>query len=188
LNKIFKAEPGLTLVELLIAFGMLGFVLAAIYSFYLSGLSGWHRSVEKMECQQTARIAMDKMIRELRFAHVIKFNAEGRCHSESAHEFNFNEPYEVICFRTKKDPEDSNLTLFRFRRSGEGEKGQLFFEQRTDNNNHYATNVVALQVTGLSFIVDEAGIIQITINVGSRDDEVILTGSVRPRNLKLEKD
>lgn len=184
--KVFNTESGLTLVEILFTFAMLGFFLTAIYSFYSSGLSGWQRSVEKMEYQQTARAAMDKMINELRFAHIVKFNAEGRCQSNNAYDFDFNKNYEIICFRVKKAPSEEDLTLFRFRRLGEGEEGQLIYDQRKNGNTHYATNVVALYVTGLSFSIDDEKIIHITISVGSEEKETVLTGSVRPRNMELE--
>jgi len=181
-------EPGMTIIEILITLSMLGFVIAAIYSFYLSGLSGWNRGTEQMEYQQTARIAMDKMIREIRFAYRVKFTDQGRCSIEHCSTFERNRSYDLICFRAKKDPSDSKPTLFRFRLDRKGGKGQLFFDQRTDNNNHYATNVVALNITSLEFLVDNDDLLHITISAGKNNKEVTLTGSVRPRNLDFGKE
>ncbi|MFO7952357.1 MAG: prepilin-type N-terminal cleavage/methylation domain-containing protein [Bacillota bacterium] len=182
-------QNGMTLIEIMVALSILGLVLTAIYSFYLSGLSGWYRSTGQMEYQQTARIAMDKMIRELRFAHSINFNDQGKCYSESGDEFAFNHHYEIICFKTKKESSDSDLTLYRFRLAGEDESDQLFFEQRTDNNNHYATNLVAKNVTALEFIVaEDTEIISITVSAGKDEKKYTLTGSVRPRNLALKEE
>lgn len=183
-----QKESGMTIIEIVITLSVLGFVIAALYSFYLSGISGWNRGTEQMEYQQTARIAMDKMIREIRFAHRVKFTDKGRCSIEHCSTFERNRSYDLICFRAKKDPSDSEPTLFRFRLDRKGGKSQLFYDQRTDNNNHYATTVVALNITGLEFLVDNDDLLHITISAGENEREVTLTGSVRPRNLESGKD
>jgi len=59
---------GFTLVELLIVMGMLGFVMAAIYSLYLTHERSAYTQDEVAEVQQNVRIAMDSITRDIRNA------------------------------------------------------------------------------------------------------------------------
>ena len=160
-GKHSRWAKGFTLIELLVTLAVLGFVITALYTFYLAGLQGWNRSIDHMEYQQSARIAMDKMITELRYAHLV----------EIRHDNN-----EIIYFKINIA---GKSTLFRFRLSS----GQLLFEQRTDLDTHYAYNVVALGISELTFSIDETETVFIMIRAGDESNEIILCGSIRPRNL-----
>jgi prepilin-type N-terminal cleavage/methylation domain-containing protein len=156
-----RAESGFTLIELIATLAILGFVIAALYTFYLSALYSWNNSIDRMEQQQSTRIAVDKIIKELRYAH----EAEIRYDDQS-----------MIYFRIYID---GRSTLHRFRCSG----GQLLFERRRDNDTHYAYNVIALGITNLIFSVDGNNTVFINIQSSEGSRILTLTGCVRPLNI-----
>ncbi len=162
---VSSENSGITLIELLVTLAILGLIITALYTFYITGLKSWSRSIDHMEHQQSARIAMNKIIYELRYAHEV---------------YILDANNEILYFRTDHN---GKSTLFRFRLSGR----QLLFEQRTNYNTHYAYNVIALGITGLSFIIDENNTVYITIRAGNESKEVTLSGSVRPRNILSEE-
>lgn len=161
-----KSEIGLTLIELLVTLAITGFIITALYTFYLTGLNSWNRAVDQLEYQQTARIALDKIISELRYAQEIEIVQGSR---------------QMLYFYTEHN---GKKTLFRFRLAG----GQLFFEQRKDFDIHYATNVVALGIENLLFSIDGDENVHITITAGEGLREVTLSGTVRPRNIHFAGD
>lgn len=170
LHKLKHLENGFTLVEMMVAFALIGLVISALYSFYLYGLQTWDRSVKRMEHQQTARIALDKMIRELQYAHLVKCSIDQTGCSPDL-------PGEIIYFRI-------NVAGTSTRHSFRLNDTQLHFDRRRDSNNSIrSTNVVALGITGLEFVIDEQETVLITIRVGESPNGVVLTGAVRPRNL-----
>jgi prepilin-type N-terminal cleavage/methylation domain-containing protein len=59
---------GFTLIELLIVMGMLGIVLTAVYSLYLTHQRAAYTQDEVVEVQQNVRIAMDSITRDIRNA------------------------------------------------------------------------------------------------------------------------
>lgn len=155
--KTIHSSTGLTLIELLVTLTIIGFIFTAVYTFYLAGLQGWNRGVDHMEYQQSARIAMDKIIRELRYAYDI----------------NLNQKQDEVHFKVYGD----SRTL-RFMLQGES------LVQNTIPTSHYHT-VVALGITGLHFDLDQRGLVLITLTAGRDNNIVVLTGSVRPRNLPV---
>ncbi|MBW6464787.1 MAG: prepilin-type N-terminal cleavage/methylation domain-containing protein [Bacillota bacterium] len=155
-------EKGLTLIELLVTFAILGFILAATYSFYFAGLNSWHRSIDRIDCSQNARIAMDKMIRELRYASEIAIHDHGR-------EIRF------------KAPHDSKRTL-RFRLVGR----ELVFDSFPTGSTYYFNNKIALEISELYFLIDQSGLVRIKIRTGNNGSAVLLSGAVYPRNLISE--
>jgi Tfp pilus assembly protein PilW len=64
--KTFRAESGFSLAELLVACAMVGVVLAGTFVALQSGESAFQYSTGKVEVQQNARVALDRMMRELR--------------------------------------------------------------------------------------------------------------------------
>lgn len=158
-----NGEEGLTLIELLVTLAITGFIITALYTFYLAGLQSWNRAVDQLEYQQTARIALDKIISELRYAQKVEIVQDSQ---------------QMLYFYTNHN---GKRTLFRFRLSGD----QLFFEQRKDFDTHYATNVVALGIEDLLFSIDSDDNVHVTITAGEGQREVTLSGSVCPRNIHL---
>lgn len=69
--KICREESGISLTEVLVFALLLTLVLAAVYSLLASGIGSWGRGETAIELQQNARLAMDRMIREIRIAHKI---------------------------------------------------------------------------------------------------------------------
>lgn len=156
-------EKGLTIIELLATLAILGMIIATLYSFYLSGLHSWSRSIDRMEEQQSARIAIDKIIKEVRYAHAV--------------EIRYYDPTMIYyCINI-----NGISTLHRFRNSG----GQLLLERRRNNDTHYSYNVIALGLNALFFEIDTNHTVHITIRVGDDPGSSTLTGSVRPLNLPV---
>jgi prepilin-type N-terminal cleavage/methylation domain-containing protein len=67
-RQIAHDERGFTLIELLMVAAMLGIVMAAMYSLYLSHQRSAYTSDETVEVQQNLRISMDSISRDLRIA------------------------------------------------------------------------------------------------------------------------
>lgn len=65
----------MSLTEVLVFALLLTLVLAAVYSLLTSGIGSWGKGETAIELQQNARLAMDRMISEIRKAHTI-VNAE----------------------------------------------------------------------------------------------------------------
>lgn len=67
-RKLLTNKRGFTLIELLIVMGMLGVVMAAIYSLYSTHQRAAYTEDEVVEVQQNLRIAMDSITRDVRMA------------------------------------------------------------------------------------------------------------------------
>jgi prepilin-type N-terminal cleavage/methylation domain-containing protein len=160
-----RAEKGFTLIELLVTLSIVGFVIAAVYSFYLSGLQGWQRSIDQVEYQQSARIALDKIVREL----------------SGAREVSLHDNNKEIRFRV---PGDSRI--LRFRLVGP----QLVFDSYPTTQFYYHT-VVALNITELQFELTGERLVKVRIGAGFIDSGgsdtsrtvVFMNSAVCPRNL-----
>ena len=153
-------ERGLTLIELLVTFAMLGFVITALYTFYLAGINSWNRAGIKLEQQQTARISLDQIISELRYASEVEIRFDNQA---------------MIYFRK---PVDDRMRLHRFRLNGT----QLVLERRTESDNHHSYNVIALGLSALIFSIDNNGLVSIYLKVSDEDRGVGATGAVYPLN------
>lgn len=161
-----KKETGFTLIELLITLSIIGFVITAVYSFYLAGLSGWQRALDQTEYQQSARIAMDKVIRELTDAKEVSLHKQGQ----------------ELRFQKYGDSR-----ILRFRLVGP----QLVFDVYPTTSSAYYHNVVALGITEMKFIVNDNRLIEVTIGAGTFNPQsgkaeetvYLLASSVYPRNL-----
>jgi prepilin-type N-terminal cleavage/methylation domain-containing protein len=69
--RIREDEAGFTMPELLIALAAIGLVLGAVVSVQESGLRSYVTGSNRMETQQNARIALDRIEREIREASAI---------------------------------------------------------------------------------------------------------------------
>jgi prepilin-type N-terminal cleavage/methylation domain-containing protein len=163
-----EKEKGFTLIEILVTLSMVGLIIAAVYNFYLSGLSGWERSTDQVEYQQSARIALDKIVYELVAAKDINIRNQGR-------EIRFSVP--------------GDLRVYRFRLNGP----QLVLDAPSTTDQYYT--VVALGITDLLFTVEPSGLIKIRVGAGSFDPStgnpihtaIFLSSAVFPRNLPVNK-
>ncbi|HHX86761.1 MAG TPA: prepilin-type N-terminal cleavage/methylation domain-containing protein [Firmicutes bacterium] len=150
-----RSEQAFTLVEILVALAILGLIFVGIYSFYLWGVNSCQKGIRRMDNQQNARIAMDYLVDELRFARQVQVTG--------SHE---------IKFWFSGDPK-----TYIFRQSGE----EIVFETKNGYPSH---NKIALGVTELFFNQDPAGgNIQITIVSGTGKEQVTLSCSICPRNV-----
>lgn len=154
-----RNNKGLTLVELLVTLAIISFVIAALYSFYLAGLRGWQRGTDQMEAQQSARIAMDKIIGEVLYAH----------------ELSVTEDSKVIRFKT-----GDNIRTLRFRLIND----ELVFDSCPDGDGSYFHTKIALGITDLTFNLDENRLLTVSLSSGNEHNQISLTSSVRPRNLQ----
>ncbi|HTF99566.1 MAG TPA: prepilin-type N-terminal cleavage/methylation domain-containing protein [Nitrospirota bacterium] len=66
-----NGSRGFTLIELLMVLAMLGIVMGAMYSLYISHQRTAYTSDETVEVQQNLRIAMDSMSRDIRIAGLL---------------------------------------------------------------------------------------------------------------------
>lgn len=160
-----KAEKGYTLIELLVTLSIVGFIITAVYSFYLTGLQGWQRSIEQVEYQQSARIALDKIVRELTNAREISLHDNGK----------------EIRFRIYGDSR-----ILRFRLVGP----QLVFDSYPTTQFYYHT-VVALNITELYFELAQDRLVKVHVGAGVFDPRsdtvsktvIVMKSAVCPRNL-----
>lgn len=63
-----RRTAGYSLAELLVALGLLGLVMAATALVLQSGLAAWGWGARRVEAQQSARVALERMARELKEA------------------------------------------------------------------------------------------------------------------------
>ena len=154
-----RCEKGLTLVEIVITIAILGVVITAIYSFYLAGIRGWNRAVNQMEYQQSARIAVDRIVEELMIAEMVEIRSNN--HRTIYFEIDLN----------------GRTALYRFRLTG----NQLALERR--DHPHLSYNVIAFGLKDLNFLIDENNRVHITAITGDEHCEYLVTASVLPRNL-----
>lgn len=67
-------QSGFSLVELLVAMGLLVILLAGVFGILSVSVSSWMQGSSKTEVQQVARQAMDAMVREIQYASSITRN------------------------------------------------------------------------------------------------------------------
>lgn len=160
--RFLRKEDGFSLIELLAVTAILGFLLAGIYNFYISGLQTWDKGLDRMELQQSARIGMEKIIRELRYACLVEIPGEGE-----------------IAF--KKPGDHKTYHFFRNENTNE-----LIFESRT--HTVYSHNKVALGITSLIFWTESSGQVCIGMIAGHGAGQVQMRGGVYPRNIQGEEE
>lgn len=152
-----KKNGGFTIIELLITLSLVGFVLVSTCTFYLFGLRSWQRSSASMEAQQSARIAIDMIISELRYAH------EYSLHSDNSE----------VRFKISPD-----VRTRRFRLVGE----ELIYESYPTGTFNYFHNKVALGITDLEFELCNHGLLRVSLAAEIDNCRVYLADSISPRN------
>lgn len=155
-----RSERGFTLVEMIVTTAIVGLLALGMISFYLWGVHSWQKNICRMDEQQSARIAMDQLVRDLSFASYYELR-----------------PSEVE-FRFQDDAAD----LFRrYRLKGR----EIVLETGTRRKSNYRVNShlkIAQEIGSLSF--SETGdMILITITTGPAEKQSIILSGVRPRNM-----
>lgn len=74
MKKHLTAEQGLTLLELLIGITLTIFLLPGMLNLFTTSITIWNTEKSRTNLQQTARIAVDKVMREIRYAQDISLN------------------------------------------------------------------------------------------------------------------
>lgn len=67
----WRCEKGFTLAELLVGFAVLGLALASVMMVHQSGLSAYVLGSNRVEVQQNARVALERIAREIREAQAL---------------------------------------------------------------------------------------------------------------------
>ena len=71
MERVWRDRRGFTLIELVIVVGLLGLVMAAVYSLYGTHLKAAYSQAEVVDVQQNLRVAMDTISRDIRMAGVM---------------------------------------------------------------------------------------------------------------------
>ncbi|NMD33779.1 MAG: prepilin-type N-terminal cleavage/methylation domain-containing protein [Firmicutes bacterium] len=155
-----RDEDGFSMVELLMGLAILGMVTAAIYGCFFSGVQGWQKGVERMDHQQNGRIAVDRIVRELRYASYVEPLSGG----------------EELRFEFTGDDK-----IYYFKRVGPAADDLVLIHRHPDNT--VTQTKIALKITALSFFVDEHNNVQINLASGTGPDRITIRSSFRPRNI-----
>lgn len=68
MRRVFRDQGGFSLAELLVVTAVLGLVMVAVISIQQKGQESYIYGANRIEAQQNARVALDRMTRELRSA------------------------------------------------------------------------------------------------------------------------
>ena len=105
-SKIAGCSRGFTLVELMIAVVIAIVVMAGAYNVYINMHKTWLAEDIKSDMQQTARVAMDNMVREMMMMGF----------TESATKIEYADASDLIFYEYIQDPDDpSDLDEYRIR-------------------------------------------------------------------------
>ncbi len=75
MTRIATKQAGFTLIEAMIWLTVTGLILAALVPLFSASIVSWHKSSNQSEVQQTARLAIDSMVRDLKFSRdIVKKN------------------------------------------------------------------------------------------------------------------
>lgn len=74
-KKYFTTQHGLTLIELVIGIALMLLLLHSTVDLFSGSIKVWMFGKNQSHIQQTARIAMDTIVREIRYAHQITFKS-----------------------------------------------------------------------------------------------------------------
>lgn len=74
MKKHLTAQHGVTLIELIIGMTLAIILLSGMLSLFSTQLTSWAIEKNRTGLQQTARIAVDKMMREIRYAQDMSLN------------------------------------------------------------------------------------------------------------------
>jgi prepilin-type N-terminal cleavage/methylation domain-containing protein len=67
----WTSEKGFTLAEMLVSLAVLGLALASVATLHQSGLQAYVTGSNRVEVQQNARVALERMAREIREAQAL---------------------------------------------------------------------------------------------------------------------
>jgi len=72
---IIKSKNGFSLIEMMVALGILSLIIIGLVTFFSGGTRSWVTGQHQLEAQRNARLSMDRMVREIREADYIEFSS-----------------------------------------------------------------------------------------------------------------
>lgn len=176
-------RKGITLIEILVALAILGMIALALYGILKGGLDVWRGGKERTDIIAQARVAMDRMTRELREADVptgettnIIHDMFPRAYIQFSADIEDDGTYEMITYSWSGTAEDS---LSR----GLGDPANPTYYEMAKNVQelYFSFHDASMNIT-----TNEANVsyIEISLKVKEDDNEVDLRSTVQPRNIK----
>ncbi len=167
---IKRGSGGFTLVELVIGLALTAILLSALCNAFVVWGQGWKKSSARINLQQNARIAMDAMVRELRYtAGKVIMPAEGAT-PVNIIEFRNTGDYKTLKFFVSS-PSDYPGVLTLYRYAKDDRSPSFGIDQLTEPSQVY--------VKTLSFERKNANTVEIRLMLSDRlynlDEEIQTT-------------
>ena len=153
---LLSNQKGLTLLELIISVGLLGIIMAAGLTLYLTGIKTWKTGDVQLELQQNARIAIKTISEAVRDAKIV----------------------EVLDEEGKYVVEGNRISIV----TNKGENIEFYYkDKKLMRKKNHTSNTVANYVENIVF-KKESSLIFISIEVKKEDHSVELETKIFPRN------
>lgn len=154
-------RSGLTLIEVILTMAIVGLVLTSVVAVLDLGLKSWRFQEEKGELLQNGRIAMRRIIEELRYANIV-----------------YNDGSDIIEFGTKKlYDNDTRIKYIREATTIYRSAWNLDTESDYGPQRKIASSIDTFTTTSTA-----AGLYEIELELSSGDNELELKNSAYPRN------
>jgi len=75
--KIKINRKGFSLIEMMVALGILSLIIIGLVTFFSGGTRAWVTGQYQLEAQRNARLAMDRMVKEIREGKNVKSSSDG---------------------------------------------------------------------------------------------------------------
>ncbi len=152
MQRFRRQQTGFTLVELLVGMALTTLLMGALFSFLFVSLKSWQFGSSQSTVQQTARISLDSMVRELRYAKAISVPTTSGT-------------VNTITFTNGRNPPD--VVTYRLSTSS-GANPRTLYRSVNGVDNPLSENTV----TALTFTVTQPRIIAISITVTDSSGQV----------------
>ena len=73
---LIKNKNGFSLIEMMVALGILSLIIIGLVTFFTGGTRSWVTGQHQLEAQRNARLAMDRMVKEIREGKSITSGSE----------------------------------------------------------------------------------------------------------------
>jgi len=74
-NNVIKNENGFSLIELMVVMVILSIIILGLVTFFSGGVRSWISGDNQLRSQREARMAMDMMVKEIRFGKSVTPNS-----------------------------------------------------------------------------------------------------------------
>ncbi len=185
-----KNKKGFTLVELLLALGIMGIVLSAIFTFFIFNYKSFVRGENQVEAQYQSQIAMNELIENI-------MDAEKIAVADLENKVDGKYPVKILVFKISDDDEDMDTYIkFEYKNQKLYKTNKVKINSTDSIESRYkedifTTNQYAVGIRNFQIELQEAedykeskGIkVFITININN--EEIHLKNQVYFRNWKL---